>query len=126
MIVDSSALLASLFGEEKGTWVEEQLNQHRTTLKMSVVNLAEVLILLRERQPKLSSNLSKTVKQLPIEFVPVTQAQAELASIARHEFRSLNFGDCFVYALAKVENETILTLDSDFKKTGLKIVIPKE
>ena len=70
MVIDTSALLASLFGEDKGTWVEEELNRSEGNLLMSTVNLAEVLILLKEKQPKLFKELRQKVFELPIEYVP--------------------------------------------------------
>lgn len=124
MIVDTSALLASLFGEEKGIWVEDQLNRFRGSLMMSTVNMAEVFILLREKQPTLFSELRKTLFRIPIRFIPLTESQAELAATARHKYASLNFGDCFAYALAKEEESPLLTLDGGFKNTDLKVLMP--
>ena len=50
--------------------------------------------------------------------------QACAAASARHEFRTLNLGDCFAYALATSEQVPILTLDADFLTTGHDVVHP--
>lgn len=49
--------------------------------------------------------------------------QARVAAEARLRF-PLNLGDCFAYALAKVERQAILTLDSDFRCLDVAVVIP--
>lgn len=51
MIVDSSLLLAILFAEPTASWAEAQLTANAGKLAMSTVNLAEVLIRLRDRHP---------------------------------------------------------------------------
>jgi len=58
----------------------------------------------------------------------VTAQQAEIAREAWRRFgkgrhaASLNFGDCFSYALAKVTGEPLLFKGTDFPKTDLAVV----
>src|SRR3989338_3768483 len=101
MVVDTSVLLSILFKEQHGFWAQSQLKKYRDKLQMSTVNLAEVLILLQDRQPQIFEQLKKKIFQMPIQFVPPTTAQAETSAWARLKFPALNLGDCFVYALAK-------------------------
>jgi ribonuclease VapC len=55
----------------------------------------------------------------------VTVDQVQVARQAFHDFgkgrhpASLNFGDCFAYALAKVTGEPLLFKGEDFKKTDI-------
>ncbi len=63
--------------------------------------------------------------KLAIEIVPVDQTLALMAREAfsrygkgRHR-AGLNFGDCFVYALAKYYGEPLLFLGTDFSQTDL-------
>ena len=56
----------------------------------------------------------------------VTAGQAEAARVAwrhfgrhRHTAR-LNFGDCFAYALAKTEGDTLLFTGEDFARTDVE------
>lgn len=123
MVIDTSALIALLFNERDGPWVEDQMEENKESLRMSTVNLAETLILLKDRQPQLFEKIKEEIYDSPIRFVPPSPSQAELAAFARLEF-PINLGDCFAYALAKEENCPILTLDRDFKKTDVPLVMP--
>jgi len=124
MVVDTSALVAVLFKEPHARWVAAKLSEHAGRLKMSTVNLAEALILIRDRQPKLYGELETQILSSGIAFIAPDTQQALIASAARIEY-PLNLGDCFAYALAVTENGAILTLDRDFTKTNVRCVIPK-
>jgi ribonuclease VapC len=57
----------------------------------------------------------------------VTETQALIARAAYRDFGKgsghparLNFGDCFAYALAKVEGKPLLFKGSDFAQTDIK------
>jgi uncharacterized protein with PIN domain len=100
MVVDSSVVLAVLLNDRHAVWAAQHLNKYLGELKMSVVNLTEVLIILRDRQPKLIDTLQQALNEMPIEFMPVVPSDAEIAARARHQY-PLNLGDCFAYALAK-------------------------
>jgi len=124
MIVDTSALIAVLFKEASARWVAAKLSENAGHLKMSTVNLAEALILIRDRQPALYGKLEAQILSSGIDFVAPDAEQARIASAARIEY-PLNLGDCFAYALAVIEKCAILTLDRDFSKTDARCVIPK-
>jgi ribonuclease VapC len=123
VVVDTSALLAVLFDEPDGPSIARELDAHARDLVMSTVNLAETLILVRDRQPTLYSSLERRILESPIRFVAPDVAQARIASEARIRF-PLNLGDCFAYALASVENLPVLTLDADFRKTDVEVRSP--
>jgi ribonuclease VapC len=61
-----------------------------------------------------------------IEIIPFTLDHAEAARIGRrlfgrpHHPALLNFGDCLLYGVAKVEDEPLLFKGNDFFQTGLK------
>jgi ribonuclease VapC len=122
MVIDTSILLAIFFNEKKSSWAEEQMEKNVTALRMSTVNLAETLILLQDRQPQFFETIRDEILSSPIRFVPPSVSQAEIAASARLEY-PLNLGDCFAYALAKEEGCPILTLDPDFKKTDVQVLI---
>lgn len=123
MVVDASALLALLFDEPHADWVAEQLNRHADRLCMSTVNLAEVLIRLRDRQPALAGSLEQRILTSGIRFVSPDVTQAQEAARARLAF-PMNLGDCFAYALARSEGVAVLTLDEDFRQVDLPVVMP--
>ena len=123
MIVDSSALLSILFAEPNATWAANQLNLHGNSLRMSTVNLAEVLIRLRDRFPSRGDEFELTLAESGIEFVPPDALQAQLAARARLAL-PLNLGDCFAYALARVTSDSILTTDADFRGLDVPVILP--
>ena len=123
MIVDTSIILAIFFEEPHAAWATEQLNAHQGTLSMSTVNLAETLILLRDRTPKLFNDLENTLLGSGIQFISPDIEQARIAAEARLKY-PLNPGDCFAYALSVVNNAPILTLDRDFRSTDQPVLMP--
>lgn len=123
MVIDTSIILAVFFNEKLGEWATEQMNAHANELRMSTVNLTEVLIHLRDRQPQLFHSLEEKLLYDGIRFVAPDVEQAQIAAEARMKF-PLNLGDCFAYALAKQEDCPILTLDKDFKVLDHRVIHP--
>jgi ribonuclease VapC len=124
MVIDTSIILAIYFAEPRAEWAAEQLAR-ADRLVMSTVNLTETLIRLRDRQPADADALESRLLTSGIEFIAPDTAQAGIAARARLTF-PLNLGDCFAYALAKVENQPILTLDFDFRAVDIAVVLPPE
>jgi uncharacterized protein with PIN domain len=94
VVVDTSVILAVYFGEAQAAWGAEQLNLNAAQLRMSTVNLTEVLIRLRDRQPTLFPELQQRLLSSGIRFIPPDETQAVTAAEARLRF-PLNLGDCF-------------------------------
>ena len=106
MIVDTSAILAILFR----VWFAEHYataialaSSHR----MSVATLVEAPLVLESRGGAAAGyELDAFLEEAEIELEPVTPEQAQAARRAWRRFgkghhpAGLNFGDCFVYALA--------------------------
>ena len=71
-------------------------------------------------------DLDALLKRTRVEFVPVTQEQANVARQAWRRFgkgnhpAALNFGDCFAYALAEVTGEPLLFKGEDFALTDIE------
>jgi len=91
---------------------------------MSVVNYAELMILITDRQPRRSGEIRDALEASSIRLVPVTVEEAEIAAAARFRY-PLNLGDCFAYALAKREDCALLTVDRDFRKCDIPVVLPR-
>jgi ribonuclease VapC len=123
VVVDTSALLAVFFNETSGPWVLDHLQANSNDLAMSTVNYAEVLILVQDRQPGAYKEIRDAVENSSIQLIPPTERQAEIAAGARLRY-PLNLGDCFAYALAKDEDRPLLTLDRDFRRSDLKVILP--
>jgi ribonuclease VapC len=124
LVVDTSALLAVFFNEKAGPWVLDQLHANSGDLAMSTVNYAELLILVQDRQPGASREIREAIESSSIRLVPPSPRHAEVAAAARLRF-PLNLGDCFAYALAKDEDQRLLTLDRDFRRCDLEVILPR-
>lgn len=123
MVIDTSVIISIIFEEEHCTWAIKQLNENRGSLSMSTVNLAETLIIIRDKQPTLYDEIEKRILTLGIRFVPPDVLQAKIVAQARVNF-PVNLGDCFAYALAVVTHSKIITLDNDFRSLDCQLLIP--
>jgi ribonuclease VapC len=126
MIVDSSALVAMLWGEPEGEAFAEILTAERDPLVSAANYLEAGIVIDRDRNAALSVTLDAVIAELGIEIVPVTASQAKLARQAYRNFgkgsghkAQLNFGDCFAYALAMERGEALLYKGEDFAHAGL-------
>lgn len=111
-IIDSSALLASIYDETGGDKVAELL----VGAKMSSVNVAEVFTKLADAG-SLSEEFVETFGELGLEVVDfdIFQAQkaAELRPLTKH--LGLSLGDRCCLALAILSKGTAVTADKEWK-----------
>ena len=123
MIVDTSALVAILFGEDPADTVLAHLRDFRGRLMISPVTVAETYMVTTRKSgdPDSHAIVDSLIRTAGIITTTVTPRQCLLAAEARYRF-GINFGDCFVYALAAEADSTVLTLDRDFRKTGFPIL----
>lgn len=127
MIVDSSAIIAVLAGEAGAEAVQETM---LTTdgLAMSTATYVETAIVLDRRgDPVLSRRFDELLDALGVELSPVSVTQARIARAAYRDFgkgsghpASLNFGDCFSYALAADRHDELLFVGDDFTHTDVR------
>ena len=128
MIVDSSALVAIIHGEQGYERLQRQIVFAAKPPRMSSVNFLETAIVIDgNRDPKASRKLDDLIKELEIELVDFTPEHARLARAAYRDFgkgsghpAKLNFGDCMAYALAQSEREPLLYVGDDFAHTDLE------
>ncbi|HKI11657.1 MAG TPA: type II toxin-antitoxin system VapC family toxin [Candidatus Acidoferrum sp.] len=130
MIVDTSAVLAVLFGEGEADNFAGLILKSDSCL-ISAVSFVEASIVAETyggdggvRQ------LDAFLRTAGITIEPVSEEHALAARQAFSDYgkgrhpAGLNFGDCFSYALAKVSGEPLLFKGSDFRKTDVAAVIP--
>ncbi len=125
MVVDSSALIAMILREEE-RFIFDDLVLQTPTVVMSVVSVVETAIVLmnKRREPE-AARLDETLDALRIEVREVDLEQGNLAwqAFARYgrgrSPASLNFGDCFAYALAKSRGAPLLFKGDDFLQTDI-------
>ena len=130
MIVDSSVLVAMLWGEPEAEAFGKAIAAERYPV-MSAANYLETGIVIdRDRNPVLSAKLDAVIAELGIEIVPVTPQHAKIARQAYRDFGKgsghkarLNFGDCLAYALATERGEKLLYKGDDFSHAGLERLV---
>jgi len=127
MIVDASALIALLRGEEDAPRLARALAARAEPKRLSAANFLEAAIVIDgSRDPIASRRLDELIAKAGIEIEPVTAEQAEIARAAYRDFgkggrpAGLNFGDCFAYALAKATGEPLLFKGADFARTDVR------
>ena len=133
MIVDSSALVAILRAEPEATAFAQALAA-ATTRRLSAVSFVETASVIDgSRSPVASRALDDLIRETQMAIEPVTEEQARLAREAYRDFgRSsghparLNFGDCFVYALARATGEPVLFKGDDFRRTGIAVALDRD
>ena len=127
MIVDTSVIIAILRDESDVEELVDALDSADTRRLSAASYLEAAVVTDGNRDPVLSRRLDSLLQESLIEIETVTVEQARIAREAYRDFgkgrhrAGLNFGDCFVYALAKVKGEPLLCKGEDFKRTDLEI-----
>ena len=128
MILDTSALVAVLFGEPEAARFTE-LIYDAESCSISAGNFIELSIVIETQiGPEASRQCDMFFRRAGIVIEPVTVEQAHLARQAFLDFgkgrhpAALNFGDCFAYALARVTGEPLLFKGEDFGRTDVVAV----
>ena len=125
MIIDTSAIMAILFGESEAMHYEQTI---ATTWprRVSAVALLEATMVIEGRGGTAAGRqLDMFLDKAEIELVPVTPEHVEVARRAWRRFgkgnhrAALNFGDCLAYALAKATGEPLLFKGDDFTRTDV-------
>lgn len=126
MIVDSSVIAAICLGEPDATTYVDVLEFAQNT-KISAATYVEAAAVLDKRRP---GSLDIFINGLNAEIVPVDHAQVMRARAAYTLYgegsghrASLNFGDCFSYALAMEHNDVLLYKGTDFDHTDVRSAI---
>ncbi len=131
MVIDTSAVIAILLHEADAPRLTAAIENGSPRL-LSAASLLEVSIVIEARKGDAGGReLDLFIYRAGIEVVPVDQEQAEIARIAwrrfgRRRHASLNYGDCFAYALAKVTGAPLLFVGLDFPRTDVGAVMFQE
>ena len=126
MIIDTSAVLAILFGEPDAKRYEDAIAA-AWPRRMSVVALLEAAMVVESRGGAVAGQeLDVLLEKAAVELVSVTPEHANAARRAWRRFgkgnhpAALNFGDCFAYALARTAGEPLLFKGEDFARTDIE------
>lgn len=125
MVIDTSALVAILLDEPERRAFNEKIEADPRRF-VSAVTFVETALVIEARAGEAGGReLDLFLHRANVETVPVDADQAE---IARQAFRryglgrhpaSLDFGDCFAYALVKTTGEPLLFKGDDFARTDI-------
>jgi ribonuclease VapC len=128
VILDTSVLLAILFGESDAPKWLKVISEHKMEgLYMSVANYLEAVLRIDSfKDPSLVANLEDLIEILNIQLEPVSVNQSKIAREANLLFgknasskAKLNFGDLFAYSLAKDLKKPLLFKGNDFTHTEI-------
>ncbi len=126
MVVDSSALIAILRGEPEEPAFRNAIRTAPNRLLGAPTRGEASMVALGRRGERGLEQMQALIERLELEVVPLSDDHAKLAIEAFRRFgkgrhsASLNYGDCFSYALAKATGEPLLFKGDDFSQTDIK------
>ncbi len=125
MVIDTSAIIAILLGEPEAVEFAAAIEQAPLRF-LSAASLLEASIVIETRKGDDGArDLDLLVYRTGIQIVAVDAEQAEIARLAWRRYgkgrhpASLNYGDCFAYALAKTSGDRLLFKGDGFSRTDL-------
>ena len=125
MTLDSSAVVAILFGEFGHLGLVDRILE-ADVARIGAPTLTETAIVVTaRRKAPMRRELTRLLRELDITPVPFTGEHHEAAWRAferygrgRHK-AGLNFGDCLSYAVASLAGDTLLFVGDDFRYTDI-------
>ena len=126
MTLDSSALIAVLFAEPGYLdLVDRMLEADHLLVGAPTLVEASIVVAGRRKTP-VRGEVEGLLAELGVTVVPFGEAHWHAAVDAFTRFgrgrhaASLNLGDCFAYATAKVAGDALLFVGDDFRKTDIR------
>ena len=126
MVIDSSALVAILFGEPESARMVQSIvtAEERVVPAPTLVEAAAVMLARRGAASEIA--LDALIQRLEIEIVPMSSDSAASARRAYRRYGKgvgtpgvLNYGDCLSYGVAVSRGEPLLFKGDDFAKTDV-------
>jgi ribonuclease VapC len=126
MVIDSSAIIAILCAEHQAERMAAAIAVAPVRL-ISAASWLESAIVIEARYGEAGGEkLDELLYAAEIRIEAVTVEQVQVARQAYRQYgkgrhpASLNFGDCFAYALAKVLAQPLLFISNDFNQTDIE------
>ncbi len=129
MVIDTSAIMAMLLGEPSAERLIAAVESDPRRLVSAATVVEASLVMLGRYGEAGEPPLDRLFRSLGAAVVPVDEAQVALARDAALRYgrgrspASLNFGDCFSYALAVASDEPLLFVGDDFSKTDVEVCL---
>jgi ribonuclease VapC len=127
MVLDTSSILAILLGEPEAELFIDIIAKDQKRL-LSAGNALELMIVIEAKKGEAGGReLDLFLHRAKVDIVPFDSEQAEIARSAWRRYgksnhpASLNFGDCFAYALSKTSSEPLLFKGNGFSKTDVAL-----
>ncbi len=130
LVIDSSAIIASVYLEPGYEAIAECMQRADRILVPASVVLEASIVASRLEGVVGVQSVASLIETMGFTVVSVDARVAHFAVEAHLEFgkgrhsAQLNFGDCMVYAVAKMRRLPILCTGDDFAKTGIA-TLPK-
>ena len=126
IVVDTSAIVAVLFGESGGEGLERRLLAEPCVI--SAATRVELGIVIEAKTgPSGTQLLEELLGRIEIKVAPVDAELAEDAMVCWRRFgkgrhrAGLNFGDTFSYALSRRLGQPLLFVGGDFSQTDVAV-----
>jgi ribonuclease VapC len=129
MVIDTSALIAILFGEPEAESFSQAIADDPKKLICAFNALETGIVVEAKKGEPGGRELDLLLHRARIEIVAMNVDQMELARSAWRKYgkgnhpAGLNIGDCCAYALAKYSGEPLLFKGNDFGQTDIRSVI---
>jgi ribonuclease VapC len=128
VIIDSSAIIATITGESMAKALGETIGSARSCRIGAPTLVETTLVLVHKEGPRGKALLADFLQQRRFDVVSFGDAHWRSAQVAFMRFgkgrhpAGLNFGDCLTYATAFVAGEPLLCVGNDFPQTDLELV----
>lgn len=125
MVIDTSALLAILFGESEASILSKLIGDSGIRIASSVTAFEAGVVMLSRKGAAGVRDLDLLFHTAAIEIVPFNEEHLLLARESYERYgkgrhpAALNIGDCCAYALARHSGEPLLFKGDDFVRTDV-------
>lgn len=126
MVIDTSVLAAIAFNEPEAAAFRERIADDPVRLISAATVLEAAMVIETRLGEAAGADLDLWLYKAEVEIVPVTAEHADRARRAWRRYgkgrhpASLNYGDCFCYALAALSGEPLLYKGNDFSQTDIE------
>jgi ribonuclease VapC len=130
LIVDTSAVVAVLFGEAGSDELAAHLEAALARLMPAAIRVELGIVIEGRLGPAGQDVVDRFLRDVQMEIVPVDGDLADRAMSGWRRYgkgrhpAGLNFGDCFTYALADRTGYPVLCVGNDFAATDVTVVRP--
>ncbi|MCP4570820.1 MAG: type II toxin-antitoxin system VapC family toxin [bacterium] len=128
MVIDSSALVAMLLGENEAKRITRAIVGADIRLVSAFSMLETAIVIVSKKGISGQQDLDALSERHNLEVTPLTPEQVKLGRDAWYQFgkgrhpAALNIGDCCSYALAKASGYQLLCKGADFPLTDLELI----